>query len=148
LKQVVESGERSLEVTYQHALGGSPTAQFVYGTELLHGSYEQKSASEGLFWLVRACSAGCLKAALVLASAFLEGHQTKKNTARAMKYATIAADGGLPEGAFFLANLLIGVEDFPEDHARAVALLQSAAQSGYLPAIAMLNDNNIPLSPQ
>ena len=147
LKQVMEAGDRSIELTHQHAIAGSPAAQLVYGTLLLHGSQVPPSPAEGIFWLVRASNGGSRKAALVLANAFLEGRQVKRNAARALVYATVATDAGPPEAEYFLANLLIGVDDIPQDHLRAVSLLQSAAQRGYLPAIIQLNENSLPLSP-
>ncbi len=143
----MEAGGRSLELTHQHAVAGSPAAQLVYGTLLLHGSQVPPSPAEGIFWLVRATNAGSRKAALVLADAFLEGRQVKRSAARALVYATIATNAGPPEAEYFLANLLIGVDEVPPDHLRAVSLLQSAAQRGYLPAITQLNENGLPLSP-
>jgi TPR repeat protein len=148
LKQVIVAGSNSMEVTYQHALSGSPAAQFVYGTARLDGAHVEQCVSEGLFWLVRATNGGNMKAALVLAGVFLEGALTKRCSARAMQYATVAADGGLPEGKHFLANLLIGVDELPQDHERAIDLLQTASQHGYGPAMAMLEENNIPLLPR
>jgi TPR repeat protein len=147
LSEVVAAGQHSTEVTYRHAVGGSPVAQLVYGTVRLHGSHIDQCVSEGLFWLTRSLNSGNAKAAIVLAGAFEEGKHVGRDAARALKYATLAADHGLPAGEFFLANLLIGVQDIPEDQERAIALLQAAARKGYAPAIKMLEENSIPPEP-
>ena len=143
--EVITAGEKSPEVTYQHAVSGSPMAQLVYGTAKLSGSHTEQSTSEGLFWLMRSFNNGNPKAAIVLAGTYMAGEQVSQNMQKAYKFASFAADRELPAGQFLLANLLIGVGGIPEDQERAIELLQTSAKSGYVPALKMLNDNDIPL---
>ena len=145
LSEVVTAGERSPEVTYRHAIGGSPIAQLVYGTAKLKGLHTDQNVSEGLFWLIRSFNNRNPRAGIVLAGTYIEGEHIAKNLKRALKYASFAADQGLPAGQFVLANLLISAGEIPIDQERAVELLQAAAKSGYAPAQRMLDHNNIPL---
>ena len=145
LSEVIAAGEKSPEITYQHAVSGSPVAQLVYGTAKLNGTHTDQSVSEGLFWLMRSFNNGNAKAAIILAGAYMEGEHVPESPKSALRFADFAADKGLPAGQYILANLLIGAEGIPEDHERAVGLLQAAAKAGYAPALQMLEDNEIPL---
>lgn len=145
LTQVISAGEKSPEVTYRHAVGGSPIAQLVYGTAKLTGSHIDQNVPEGLFWLIRSFNNGNAKAAVMLAGTYIQGEHVPENPGRAFRFASFAADQGLPAGQFLLANLLVGGEGIPEDHERAIGLLQAAAGTGYAPALQMLEDNGIPL---
>lgn len=143
--EVITAGERSPDVIYQHAMGGSPLAQCTYGVAKLEGVHVEQEVSEGLFWLLRSYNNGNAKAAIVLAGAYMQGEHVALNLKKAFLYASFAAEQGLPDGKFVLANLLIGVGDIPEDQERAVDLLQASARSGYKHAIDMLENNGIPL---
>ena len=145
LSEVISAGEKSVDVTYQHAVNGSPIAQLVYGTAKLNGSHTKQSTSEGLFWLMRSFNNGNPKAAIVLAGTYMEGHCVTKCMEKAYRFASFAADSNLPAGQYILANLLIGGGEIPEDQERAIALLQASAKSGYTPAIQLLKDNDIAL---
>jgi TPR repeat protein len=145
LSDVITAGGNSQNVTYQHAIGGSPAAQLTYGVAKLHGLHTDQSTSEGLFWLLRAFNNGNAKAAIVLAGAYTQGEHIAPDARKALKYATYAAENGLPSGQFLLANLLVGGGDIPEDQEKAIELLQEAARSGYAPARQMLQDNDLPL---
>jgi TPR repeat protein len=145
LSEVITAGEKSPEVTYDHAMGGSAVAQLVYGSAKLHGTHTEQSISEGLFWLMRSFNNGNAKAAIVLAGTYMQGTYVARNPSKALTYARHAADQGLPAGQFVLANLLIGGEGIPEDEEQAIELLQSAARSGYAAALKMLQDNGISL---
>src|SRR5690606_20785819 len=144
LSEVITAGEKSPEVTYQHAIDGSSVAQLVYGTSKLSGAHTAQSTSEGLFWLLRSFNNGNVKAAIVLAGTYMQGEYVTKNLKRAFKYASFAAGQGSPAGQFILANLLVGGGEIPEDQDEAIALLQVAARGGYTLAIQMLEDNGIP----
>ncbi len=144
LSEVITAGQKSPEVTYLHAIGGSPVAQLVYGTNKLLGEHIEQSVSEGLFWLLRSFNNGNAKAAIMLAGTYMEGEHIKQNLRKALKYASFAADQGVPAGQFVLANLLVGGGEIPEEQERAIALLQTAAKSGYAPALRMLEENDIP----
>lgn len=145
LTEVISAGEKSAEVTYQHAVDGSPIAQLVFGTAKLNGFHTEQSTSEGLFWLVRSFNNGNPKAAIVLAGTFIEGCRVTKNVQKAYKFASFAAGRDLPAGQYILANLLIGGGEILEDQERAIDLLKASAKSGYAPALQMLEDNDIPL---
>jgi TPR repeat protein len=142
-KEVVLAGEESAACTHRHAVQGSPAAQLVYGSQFLYGDEPVATASEGIFWLMRAVNAGSAKAALLLAYAFLQGERVRRDVPRALAFAGVAASQGLPEGAFMLANMLLGTDGIPADQDRAIALLQEAAYAGYQPAEQMLHDNGI-----
>src|SRR5690606_16303274 len=145
LSEVITAGEKSPDVTYQHAINGSPVAQLVYETSKLNGAHTTQSTTEGLFWLLRSFNNGNIKAAIVLAGTCMQGEYVTTNLRRAFKYASFAADQGSPPGQFILANLLVGGDEIPEDQNKAIALLQVAARSGYALAIQMLEDNGIPV---
>ena len=145
LTEVISAGEKSPEVTYQHAVGGSPIAQLVLGTAKLNGYHMEQSTSEGLFWLMRSFNNGNPKAAIVLAGTFIEGRRVKENVQKAYKFASFAAERNLPAGQYILANLLIGGGEIQEDQERAVDLLKTSAKSGYALALQMLEDNDIPV---
>jgi TPR repeat protein len=145
LSEVITAGDRSPEVTYRHALSGSPIAQLAYGVAKLEGVHVEKSISEGLFWLRRSYNNGNAKAAIVLAGVYMQGAILRPDLKRALTYATFASDRELPAGQYILANLLIGGGEIPEDQERAIGLLQAAAKNGYAPATKMLQDSEIPL---
>jgi len=126
LSEIITAGEKSPEVTYQHAIDGSSVAQLVYGTTMLTGAHTTQSISEGLFWLLRSFNSGNIKAAIVLAGTYMQGEYVATNLKRAFKYASFAADRGSPAGQFILANLLVGGGEIAEDQDKAIALLQVA----------------------
>lgn len=145
ITEIVTAGEKSVDVTYQHALRGSPVAQLVYGAAKLNGTHTEQSVTEGLFWLMRSFNGGNAKAGLMLAVTFMEGDYVPANPAKAYTFASAAAEQGLPAGQYILANLLIGGDGIPEDQERAIALLRAAASAGHAPALKMLQDNDISL---
>lgn len=145
LAEIVTAGERSVEVTYQHAINGSPVAQLVYGLNTLQGNHTPQCISEGLFWLRRACNNGNAKAALLLAGTYLQGEHVRANPERALEYASVAAERDLAEGKYMLASLLIDDQATEAQQTRAIALLQSAARQGYTPARKLLDDKGIAL---
>ncbi|HEX5687812.1 MAG TPA: hypothetical protein VFY73_27675 [Ideonella sp.] len=144
LFEVISAGERSVEVSYMHAVGGSAVAQLAYGLAKLDGEHTDQNVSEGLFWLVRSHNNGNASAAVMLWNAYTQGTHLPRSLGKAFVYASAAADRGLPAGQYILANVLVDSAS-SEDHERAIDLLRAAARNGHEPAVKMLADNGISL---
>lgn len=147
LKEVIQAGPASLEVTHLHAVRGSPVAQLAKGMALISGEHVDRNIAEGLFWLLRASNNGNPQAAVILADTYAQGRHVPRSMGKALHFASLAAERELPAGQFYLANLLVGGDGIPEDQPRAIALLRAAAAKGLPAALRMLDDNGIPFTP-
>ena len=146
LKAVLTAGEESVNLTYEHALGGSGVAQFIYGAAKLMGTYTDQNTAEGFFWLRRAHNNGTGRASALLAAIYLEGRLIGRDAAKALAYVTPAAEQGVSSAQYVLATVLLDGEVVPVDEDRAIALLRDSASKGYAQAADLLAANGIPLS--
>lgn len=143
-KNVMTAGTESLEVTRHYAGLGSPAAQLVLGTALLHGHFTEKEPAQGLFWLRRAHNNGNTKASIVLGGTYLDG-TLPRDTKKAAEYIAGAAEAGDPAAQYTYALLLIDGDGVAQDEDQAVLWLRHAADRGYEKAIEVLQENGIPL---
>jgi TPR repeat protein len=146
LQAVIGAGADAPEVTRDHAVGGSPIAQGVYGTALLHGQHIDQDRSSGLFWLRRAHNGGHTKASIILAGAYWSGENVRRDPVVAAEYAAHAAERGDPVGQYLLGVMLIEGDGITADEDAGIGWLRRAAAAGNERAEALLRDNDLPLA--
>lgn len=147
LKLVVTStGSASQDLTRDYAVRGSPAAQLVLGTALLHGHFMHKDATQGLFWLRRAHNNGNSKASIVLCGAYLDGKSLIRDATKAVHYIVDAAHAGDPAAQYVYAILLIDGDGTAQDEERAIFWLRQSAGRGYEKSIQLLRENELPLA--
>ena len=143
-KRVIGAGAESQEVTRQYAAQGSPAAQAVLGTALLHGQFTEKGVAQGLFWLRRAHNNGNTKASIVLGSAYFDG-SLQRDARKGAEYIAGAARAGDQAAQHMYALLLIDGDGVAQDENEAIAWLRRAAERDHEKAIELLQANDIPL---
>ena len=143
---IVTTGSEAQELTRNYAVRGSPAAQLVLGSAMLHGHFTDKDVPQGLFWLRRAHNNGNRKAGIVLCGAYLEGTSVKRDAQKAVSYIVGAAEAGEAAAQYMYAILLIDGDGVGQDEEQGIFWLRSAAGRGYERAIQVLRENDIPLS--
>src|SRR4029077_12691228 len=73
------------------AVEGNPMAQFNLGHLYLYTASMKKAPEEGLYWIQRAASAGCLSAFTLLGSLYARGEFLPQDSRQAFKMTMIAA---------------------------------------------------------
>ena len=143
---IAASGGDLQELARTYAAMGSPAAQTVLGTALLHGRFIDKDVSQGLFWLRRAHNNGNLKASIMLGGAYLDGQTLKPDVKKSLAYIVPAAESGDTTAQYIFANLLIEGDGIEQDEEQGIFWLRRAAERGNDKARQMLLDNDLSLA--
>lgn len=115
----------------QRAQDGDPEAMNYLGYLLLSGAEGvERDAAEGLSWLVKAASAGSVKAASNLGWLFLEGDLVEKDEVEGARWIARAADAGLPVALSLLGDLYLDGRGVAPDTVAADSLYRQAFERG------------------
>lgn len=96
----------------------------------MDGAPVERDAAEGLSWLVRAASAGDVKAASNLGWLFLEGELVERDDSVAAHWLSRAAERGLPVARSLLGDLYRDGRGVEADSLKADSLYREAFEGG------------------
>lgn len=135
---VPEDGEKSREIfnfcveaLEEMCACGSANAQFVWGRNLLYGSFSERNEQKALYWLERAMKGGHVEAGVQVAEIYLNGQLGQKDEKKGVEILEQYAGTTNSMVHFELGKIYYFGKIKEQDYKKALEHFLTAAQTGH-----------------